>query len=273
MAESHPTWRRFIPSAIVFLISLAFQVSTYHDNRVAVGLACLAVVLAIVAAWPWLHRFRIRWPVTISRPPSPAQTEFTDSPDPAEQLAILKSQRDEAARMREHWFAMHTFGTKIPECQSQSEAEIQANRDALHEIKSKLRAALSGSVEVWVYLSELAKKHRFLDLWTERVNRTERDRAESALNHLEGRLQFGGDPRPYLVLTYTRYREWRACVARLAELQNHPIMATPAGLVWAKAESRMIEALHDKLEIPRLACVKDAVMVYDESHGPMAELS
>jgi hypothetical protein len=151
-------------------------------------------------------------------------------------------------------------------------------RELLSELAPSLEAMLTGADAVWVRLSHNAQRNfgpplvlpltRLID----KADSRERRKVRQAAGELIGRLR-AGDPRPFVVPTYTSYREWRAEIIKLAKMTVIPIEATHGYLEWADAERRFLSDLHEKLEALGLEAEQRVLKRYDDRHGPPGPLS
>lgn len=106
-----------------------------------------------------------------------------------------------------------------------------------------------------------------------RVHNCEMNHAIAAVAGFKNCLMRGHDPRPWLVLVYVCYREWRQWIVRLTLMTGGPSLQLDGFAKWREAETTFWTELTKKLASSALQRVSQEIGAYEVQFGNPSKTS
>ena len=177
-------------------------------------------------------------------------------------MDIIVRERKEFFDLYEGCYQQTNFGRELKKFPLLQEMALQVNA-SVSELLPSLNEAITEAGVAWNFMTGQANAQRSVnpavyELYI-RVHKREYLSAHVSADRLKAALDQKQDPRPWLVLAYACYRDFRRWVLRLTEMTGGPVPQLNGYADWRTAEKAFSDELTRKLAIPTLVHVANEI--------------
>jgi hypothetical protein len=190
-----------------------------------------------------------------------------------DQMEMVVRERKQFFDLHESLYQTTHFGRELKKFPPLDEMTLQVMSGSVSELLPSLTDTMAEATTAWnsMLTAAAAQFNKGENLavvaLADRVGKCEVQRAYSVVERLKDALFRKRDPRPWLVLVYACYREYRSWTTQLTYMTGGPAPELAGFTNWREADLRFADELTRKLAHPALTLVANEINLEDQRQG------